>query len=73
MLCDDLEAWDGLEGGGTFKKEAIYVYLWLIHIVVQQKPTEHCKAIIFQSKINLKRKLKNYKIFNVYKSYWYIY
>jgi len=34
-----------------------YVYLWLIHIVVWQKPIQHCKAIILQLKINL----KNYK------------
>ena len=34
-----------------------YVYLWLIHIVVWQKPIQHCKAIILQLKINF----KNYK------------
>ena len=32
------------EGGGICK------YLWLIHIVVWQKSTQHCKANIFQSK-----------------------
>ena len=42
-----------------FKRERIYVYLWLIHIVVWQKLTQHCKAIIPQLKIN---KLKNNKI-----------
>ena len=26
------------------------MYLWLIHIVVWQKPTQHCKAIILQFK-----------------------
>ena len=26
------------------------MYLWLIHIVVKQKPTQHCKAIILQLK-----------------------
>jgi len=31
----------------------IYVYLWLICIVVWQKPTKHCKAIL-PLKINLK-------------------
>ena len=30
--------------------EGIYVYLWLTHIVVWQKPTQHCKAIILQLK-----------------------
>ena len=29
----------------------IYVYLLLIHVVVQQKPTRYCKAIILQLKI----------------------
>ena len=32
-LCINLVGWDG-EGGGRFKKEGIYVYLWLIHIEV---------------------------------------
>ena len=30
-----------------------YVYVWLIHTVVWQKPTQHCKAIILQLNINL--------------------
>ena len=33
QLCITLERWDG-EGGGNFKKEGIYVYLWLIHVEV---------------------------------------
>ena len=55
MLCEDLEGWDrGV--GGRFTREGIHVYLWLIHIVVQQKPTQHCKVITLQLKINfLKR------------------
>ena len=28
--------------------EGIYVDIWLIHVVVQQKPIYHCKAVIFQ-------------------------
>ena len=32
--------------GGRFKKT--YMYLWLIHIVVWQKPTQYCKAITLQ-------------------------
>ena len=36
--------------GGRLKKKETYVYLGLIHNVVQQKPTQHCKAIIFQFK-----------------------
>ena len=29
-----------------------YTYLWLIHVDVWQKPTQFCKAIILQLKIN---------------------
>ena len=41
----------GREMGGKFKREGIYVYLWLIHVDVWQKPTQYCKAIILQLKI----------------------
>ena len=50
MLCDHIEGWDReggremQEGGGT----GIYVYVELIHFVIQQKLTHHCKAIILQ-------------------------
>ena len=37
---------------GRLKREGPYVYLWLIHVDVWQKPTQYCKAIIFQLKIN---------------------
>ena len=50
MLCDDLEGWD--EAGGNFKREGIYVYLWLIHVDIWQKPRQYYKAIIFQLKRN---------------------
>ena len=30
------------------KRERIYVYVWLIHFVVQQKLKQHCKATILQ-------------------------
>ena len=29
-------------------KGGIYVYVWLIHLAVQQKLTQQCKANIFQ-------------------------
>ena len=49
LLCDDLEGWNvGL--GGRLKREGIYVYVSLIHAVVEQKPTQNCKAIILQLK-----------------------
>ena len=36
--------------GERFKREGTHVYSWLIHAVVQQKTTQHCKAIILQLK-----------------------
>ena len=41
---------NGWEVGGRFKREGTYVYLWLIHITVWQKPTQHCKESILQLK-----------------------
>ena len=41
-LCDNLEGWDGEEVGGRFKREGTYVYLWLIHVDIWQKPTQYC-------------------------------
>ena len=35
--------------GGRPKREGTYVYLQLIHPVLWQKPTQHCKAILLQS------------------------
>ena len=49
MLCDDLQGW-GREGWGRSKMQGIYVSIWLIHFIVQQKPTQHCKAITPQQK-----------------------
>ena len=46
MLCDDPRGWMVVVGGRS-KRERIYVYIWLIHVIVQQKLTQHCKAIIF--------------------------
>ena len=34
--------------GRKSKKEGIYIYIWLIDFVVQQKVTQHCKATILQ-------------------------
>ena len=33
-LCINLEGWDGREMVGRFKREGIYVDLWLIHVEV---------------------------------------
>ena len=50
VLCDHLKGWnreggrETQEGGDT----GIYVYVELIHFIIQQKLTHHCKAIILQ-------------------------
>ena len=46
------------EVGGRFKREGIYVYLWLIHGAIWQNPAQHCKAITLQLKINFFKKNK---------------
>ena len=46
--------------GREVQKEGAYVYLWLIHVDLWQKPTQFCKAIILQLKIN-KFKIKKKK------------
>ena len=50
VLCDHLEGWDR-EGGREMQEGGdmgIYVYVELIHFVIKQKLTYHCKAIILQ-------------------------
>ena len=42
------------EVGRRFKREGTYVYLWLIHVDVGQKPTQFYKAIILQLKTKFK-------------------
>ena len=54
MLFDNPEGWDGGLVGGKIKKVGTYLCLRLIHIVLWLKPTQHCKSIILQLKINLK-------------------
>ena len=43
--------------GGSRGRENIYIYikLWLLRVVVWQKPTQHCKTIFLQ----LKKKRSN--------------
>ena len=62
MHCDDLGGRDGDGGvGGMLKRKRIYVYTQLIHIVVQQKLTQHCKEIILQFKKNFFNKNRRKK------------
>ena len=53
VLCGNQEAWVG--GGGRLNREGICEYFWLIHVVVWQKPTQHCQAIILQLKIKINK------------------
>ena len=53
-ICDSLEYGMGWEVGGGFKGESTYVHLWLIHADVRQRPTQYCKAITLQLKVNQK-------------------
>ena len=42
--------------GRRFKREVAYVYLWLIHVDVWQKPSQYYKAVILQLKIKFLKK-----------------
>ena len=37
-----MEGWDG-EVGRRLRKKGIYVYIQLIHLVIERKLTRHCK------------------------------
>ena len=49
MLHGDLDGWD-VCGGKEVQRERVYVCIWIIHVVVQQKLTQNCKAPIPQFK-----------------------
>ena len=46
--CSVTTWWGGMGWGvwGRFKRKGTCVCLWQIHIVVWQKPAQHCKAIL---------------------------
>ena len=48
----------GWEVGRRFKREGTYVYLWLIHNDVWQRPAQYCETIIIQLKIRKKNENK---------------
>ena len=52
-------------GERGFNREGTYVYLWLIHVDVWQKPTQYYKPIILQLKIFFK-KLKEKIVVHIY-------
>ena len=49
----------GWEVERRLKREEMYVYFWLIHADIWQKPTQHHKAIVPQLKIKNKTKKEN--------------
>ena len=53
---NNLEGQEGVEDGREVQDGGIYVYLWLIHVDVWQKPIQYCKTIILQLKINKSKK-----------------
>lgn len=50
VLCDGLEGWDGGGVGGMLKRKGYMYksYIYMIHVVVQQKLIQHYKATIPQ-------------------------
>lgn len=42
----------GWDAGGRFQRETTHVCLWLMCAKLRPKPTQHCKAITLQLKIN---------------------
>ena len=50
VLWDNPERWHREEGGRGVQDGGTHVHLWLIHVNVWQKPSQYCKAIIFQLK-----------------------
>ena len=57
-LCDNLEGWDEGGRGRGFRMDGTWIYLWLIHVDVWQKPTQYPKAIILQLKVSKLKKKK---------------
>ena len=49
QLCDDPDGWDEA-AAERVKREGLHVYTELIHFVVQQKLTPHCKTTLPQLK-----------------------
>ena len=54
-------------GGGREAEEGIFVYLWLIHVDVWQKPIQHCSTIILQLKIKRKKKKRTTLLISSFK------
>ena len=57
MLCDSLEGWNGGSGREAQMGGDICIFM-ADSCFLQQKPTQHYKAIILQLKTTLKKKNK---------------
>jgi len=40
----------GREWGGRYKREETYIYLWLIHVDIWQKPSQYCNYLLIKNK-----------------------
>ena len=69
VLCDFLVGWTEWERKERLKREGTFFCLWLNHVDIWQKPTQHCKASILQFKI-YKYKFKNKTSFSKKKKNW---
>ena len=57
--ASNLEGWDRVGGGKEVQEgRDIYIHLWLIHVDIRQKPTQHGKTFILQLKINQVKELE---------------
>ena len=48
VLCVDLEVRDRV--GREAQEEGIYLYIYLIHVVAQQKLAQYCISVVLQLK-----------------------
>ena len=55
---DSLEGWVGRKVYGGFRRKDSHVCLWPIHTGVWQRPSQYCKVIILQFKLN--KRLEGY-------------
>ena len=53
--------------GGGFRRQGTFVYLWLIHVVVWQRPAQYCRAVVLLKK---KKKLTHLKKTAVHRHKW---
>ena len=59
QFYDNLERWNGVGVWEGDSGQGIYVYQWLIHADVWQKPTPYCKSIILQFKKKKRKQITN--------------